>query len=80
MPALGQKVAGGRVVKGVPPVILQAQPDSYIELTTPEELKQWEADVKSFYGVEINAAMVHACETCSGGCSDDCGIRHVSAK
>ena len=80
MPSLGQKIEGSRLIKGVPPVILQAQPDSYVALTTPEELKQWETDVKNFYGIEVDARMIQACTTCSGGCGDDCGIGHVNAK
>jgi hypothetical protein len=74
MAALGSKVSKARTKKGSPPVILQAQADSHIVLKTPEELRQWEADVKKFYGISIDATNVHACETCSAGCSDDCGM------
>jgi len=73
MAKLGSKVARGTTA-GRPPVILQAQPDSFIHLTSPADLKQWEEDVKNFYGISIDATKVAACETCSGGCSDDCGV------
>jgi hypothetical protein len=63
-----------KVVKGIPPIVLQLQVDGFVVLEKPEELKQWEDDVKLFHGVEINASSLRACETCSGGCSDDCGI------
>lgn len=81
MPALGAKVDGSKTIKGVPPVILQVQPDSYIELSTPEELKHWENDLRNFYGVEVESRGFRgACETCSGGCSDDCGVVKVKAQ
>lgn len=74
MPAIGTVVKKARAKKGRPPVVLQLQPDSFIPVTSPADLRQWEADVKKFYGVSINATDVRACETCSGGCSDDCGM------
>lgn len=81
MPSLGKQIDTSKATKGVPPLILQVQPDSYFELGTPEELKQWETDVRNFYGVEVDARAIRgACETCSGGCSDDCGIARVKAK
>jgi len=73
MSALGKKV-DVKTTKGLPPVVLQAQPDSFIALRTPAEIKQWEADVLNFYGVKIDASGITPCETCSGGCSDDCGM------
>jgi len=80
MVALGTKVSKTHkgfksLTEGVPPVILQAQPNGYIVLETPEELRQWEADVKKFYGISVDSSKVLACETCSCGCSDDCGVR-----
>lgn len=72
MAALGAKAKG--ITQGRPPVVLIAQADSFIPLKTPDELKQWEADVKKFYGISIDASRVTPCETCSGGCSDDCGM------
>ena len=75
MPALGTKVANAAVVKGRPPLILQVQPDSYVIMKTPDQLRQWENDVKQFYGVAVSpSGGFQAAETCSGGCSDDCGI------
>jgi hypothetical protein len=75
MAKLGSKVDANAVKHGVPPVVLQAQPNGHIKLTTPAEIKQWEEDVKSFYGITIPiTGGMHACETCTGGCSDDCGL------
>jgi hypothetical protein len=74
MSGLGKKIDKSKMTTGVPPVVLQAQPDGFIKLSTPDELKQWEEDVKNFYGIAIDASRVQACETCSGGCSDDCGM------
>lgn len=61
---------------GTPPLVLQAQAYAFIPLESPEELRQWEADARKFYGVDIDASQLagHACETCSAGCTDDCGI------
>ena len=74
MTKIGEKVDVKLITKGVPPVVLQLQPTGYIPLEKPEELKQWEEDVLRFHGIHIKVASVHACETCSGGCSDDCGM------
>ena len=76
MAKLGTTVAAAKQTAGVPPVILQAQANGYVKLSTPAEIAQWESDVKSHYGLSINVAGtgMHACETCSGGCSDDCGL------
>jgi hypothetical protein len=74
MTAMGDKVDKRNMIGGTAPVVLRAQSDGYVELKTPTELKQWEDDVKKFYGVSISSAAVRPCETCSGGCSDDCGV------
>ena len=76
MPKIGDSLKGLKRKKGVPPVILQLQPTSFVVLSKPEELKQWEEDVKRFHGVDISARAINgrACETCSAGCTDDCGI------
>jgi hypothetical protein len=65
----------GRAIKtGAPPVVLQVQVYGYIPLESPEQLRQWEADARTFYGVDIDASsLVGLCgESCSCGCSDDC--------
>lgn len=74
-----QEVAGGRVRLGRPPVVLQTQSYAYIPLDRPEQLRQWEEDLRSHYGVSLDAAGLEgrACETCSCGCSDDCGLLEV---
>jgi hypothetical protein len=69
--------AEGVTVKiGIAPVVLQVQPHSYIPLERPEQLRQWEEDLQKFYGVSVDASQMGgvACETCSCGCSDDCGL------
>jgi hypothetical protein len=80
--ALGEPVTqwkrGGdaEVIFGKPPVVLQTQPYGYVRLETPEQLKQWEEDLRTFYGISIDASAMggRACETCSCCCTDDCGI------
>lgn len=71
---IGDSVVKTKIKKGVPPIVFQLQVTGYIRLSKPEELAQWEKDVKLIHGVSIKAGSVHACETCSGGCSDDCGM------
>lgn len=60
---------------GRPPVVLEVQPHSYIVLERPEELRQWEEDLRNFYGIAADASALRgrACETCSC-CTDDCGM------
>jgi hypothetical protein len=81
--ALGQPVElGGKAFRelgikfGKPPLVLQTQPYAYIPLEQPEQLKQWEADLRGFYGISVDASELRgvACETCSCGCTDDCGL------
>jgi len=79
MPRIGEAVNKRSVKKGVPPIVFQIQPTGYIVLDKPEDLRQWEEDVKKFHGVAVKGAgaggaPIHACETCSGGCTDDCGL------
>jgi hypothetical protein len=80
--AIGQPIAletpprGLEIQLGRPPVVLQTQPVAYIPLERPEELQQWEDDLRKFYGVSLDASGLRgrACETCSCGCTDDCGL------
>lgn len=75
--ALGQKIAEGVTIKpGRPPVVLQTQAYAYVPLDRPEQLKQWEEDLRTFYGISVDASGFAgvACETCSCGCTDDCGF------
>jgi hypothetical protein len=81
--ALGQPIeVGGKAFQelgikiGKPPLVLQSQTYAYIPLDQPEQLKQWEADLRSFYGISVDASGLRnvACETCSCGCTDDCGF------
>ena len=74
--ALGQPAPANKATKGVAPVILQAQTDSYVVLQTPEELAQWQADLKNFHGISMDASKLAgiAAECCCGGCSDMCDM------
>jgi hypothetical protein len=73
---LGKDLAEERQIKiGQPPVVFQTQTFGYVLLERPEELRQWEEDLRSFYGISTDASALagRACETCSC-CSDDCGL------
>ena len=74
--ALGREFAGAEVKVGRPPIVLQTQSYGYVLLDKPEQLKQFEQDLRNFYGISIDASSLggRACETCSCGCSDDCGL------
>lgn len=75
---LDDKVEG--LVKMPPPVVLSVQPNSFVPLQTPEQLRAWEAAVRLTTGVEIVADNLagRACETGSNfgkACnSDDSGL------
>jgi hypothetical protein len=77
MPAfkLGDPVSkdSDKLVKQPPPVVLQVQPDSYILLETPEEIRSWEEAVRQTTGLDIDASSLRgSCsESCSAGCTDD---------
>ncbi len=68
------------VIKMPPPVVFRAQPDSYVLLKTPEQLRAWEQAVRQTTGLEIvadNLAGVASETGCSYGeasHSDDCGL------
>lgn len=67
---------GMEVEFGAPPLVLQTQPYGFVRLERPEQIRQWEEDVQKFYGVRIDASRLgnaRPCETCSCGCTDDCG-------
>ena len=71
----GLRAGGSKIEIGQPPVVLQTQSFGYVVLEKPEQLKQWEEDLRNFYGISIDASNMRAraCETCSC-CSDDCGM------
>jgi hypothetical protein len=73
---VGKQVEGAAVKIGRPPVVFQTQSYGYVVLNKPEQLKQWEEDLRNFYGISVDAAGLsgRACETCSCGCTDDCGL------
>ena len=72
---LGAKVDMSRAIQGAPTVVLAVQPQGYLRIETPEQLKQWEDDVRQFLGVSNPPnARGSGTEMCSGGCSDGCDI------
>ena len=60
--------------KGAPPLVFYPTPEGQIVFKTQEELKAWEGEVRTRLGIELNARLGSACETCSCGCTDDCGV------
>jgi hypothetical protein len=69
---LGKPVDEEKLVPNPPPVVLECQPDSFVRLETPEELKTWESLVKQTTGLDMSASDMRAVGTegCSCGCSD----------
>jgi hypothetical protein len=76
MAAIGTRPDESRIQRGRPPVILQAQVDGVVPLTTSAELKQWEDDLKTYYGISMDASNLAgiAGECCCAGCSDQCDL------
>lgn len=72
----GSRIGEKEIQFGRLPVVLQTQSFGYVVLERPEELRQWEEDLRNFYGVSLDASGLagRACETCSAGCTDDCGM------
>ncbi|GAB7181784.1 hypothetical protein ATKI12_1615 [Kitasatospora sp. Ki12] len=75
MDAFGDDV----VVKMPPPIVFRVQPDSYVRLNTPEQLRAWERAVRQTTGLEIVAdnlegASETGCSDGSSSMSDDCGL------
>ena len=72
----GDRVDEKLMTRGTPPVVLQLQPSGYIKLEKPEQIKVFEEMMHSLYGKSLNVGSggLHACETCSAGCTDDCGM------
>lgn len=68
-------------VKMPPPVVLTVQPNAFVPLQTPEELRAWEAAVRMTTGIEIVADNLagRASESGSPGnnkcISDDCALQ-----
>lgn len=77
MPKLGSPVNRKSVkVLDHAPVVFAVQPEFYVQLESPEAVKQWEKDVRDFFGVKLRGEGLVgvATESCSGGCSDDCDM------
>lgn len=73
---LGERVDDSRLEKKAPPVVMEAQPDSFIRLETPEEVRAWEVAVRQTTGLEFSGNDLGAVrsEGCSNGCSDKCDV------
>jgi hypothetical protein len=71
---LFDKVDPKAMKKGAPPIVFYPTPEGQIVFKTQEELKAWEEEVRARLGVNLNARLGSACETCSCGCTDDCGV------
>lgn len=74
--AIGQVPEKARIRSGKRPIILQAQLEGYVVMNTPEELKQWEEDLRTHQGISLDASGMAgiAAECCSGGRSDMCEL------
>jgi hypothetical protein len=72
---IGEKFDRERMKTDAKPVVLMMQPEGYIEVRGPEELRQWEENARALTGVSIAAPQgLRAATTCSAGCADDCGV------
>lgn len=77
--AIGSVVHKARIQPlpaGAQPIILTAQIDGFVPCKTPEELAQWQEDLRLRTGISIDASDLVgiAGECCSGGCSDQCDL------
>jgi len=71
----GDKVDPGAITHGAPPIVIQVQPTGYVKLSAPDEIRDFENMMHAAYGHKLGIhSGLHACETCSGGCTDDCGV------
>ena len=59
-----------RMKWGKPPVVFEVQVLGYVPLETPEELKQWQEDLKTYYGMSLDAANLPG-TMAESGCSID---------
>jgi hypothetical protein len=74
--AIGSFPDAKKIRTGKAPIILQAQIDGFVPLSTPAELKQWQDDLKRMTGISLDASGMAgiAGECCCGGCSDMCDM------
>ena len=71
----GDKVEQSAITQGAPPIVIQLQPTGYVKLNTPDGVKNFETMMHALYGHKLPIHQgLNGCETCSGGCTDDCGF------
>lgn len=77
---LGSDFDEKRREKSGRPIVLEAQDVPFIRLETPEELKQWQEDLKTQYGISMDASnlpgIAAECGCCINGryTSDRCDV------
>ena len=73
---LGDRVDLDKAERMAPPVVLAVQPDSFLRLESPEQLRSWEKAVRATTGLDVPGDKFagSASESCSAGCTDDCDI------
>ena len=54
---------------------LQMPTQGYVEVTSPDDINDWEERVQEFYGIDPKklGPNITRADTCSGGRLDDCG-------
>jgi hypothetical protein len=74
MAKFGEKIDPKQMTKGNPPLLFQLQPQGFIKLEARQDIKDWEDNLKVFYGIDHrDLGKIVPLDTCSGGCLDDCG-------
>ena len=75
MNRIGKPVDTTKVSEAEVPIVFAVQPQGYVAVETPEELKEWEEDVLALTGAKLTITRGGAYAygySCSGGCLDDC--------
>lgn len=70
---LFDKVDPSMITKGAPPLAYYPVPDGRIVFKTQEQLDAWQSEIRARLGVDLDGKLGLAAETCSAGCTDDCG-------
>ena len=69
---LFEKVNPSQVTPGAPPLVFYIPPTGYIQFKTPNEIKEWEDELRDRLGMPTLGHLGSSSESCSEGCSDDC--------